>query len=102
MVKHQSIVSKTQKNLRIIEKPIGNQFGVIGIQVADILTFSELISPLTVTEFKINIEGLDYIELDNKLKSTKKVITINSNFIHKAFEGYKQYLSKSKGERRCR
>ncbi|CAG8450892.1 15413_t:CDS:2 [Rhizophagus irregularis] len=68
----------------------------------NILTFSELTSPLIITEFKINIEGLDYIKLDNRLKPTKKVITINSNFIHKAFEGYKQYLSKSKGERRCR
>ncbi|GBC29003.2 hypothetical protein RIR_jg13037.t1 [Rhizophagus irregularis DAOM 181602=DAOM 197198] len=66
------------------------------------LTFSELTPSLTVTEFKINVEGLDYTVLGHKLEPTKDVIAINSNFIHKAFEGYEQYLSKPKGERRCR
>ncbi|PKK62070.1 hypothetical protein RhiirC2_790914 [Rhizophagus irregularis] len=65
-------------------------------------TFSELTLSLTVTEFKINIEGLDYAMLGNKLEPTKDVIAINSNFIHKAFEGYEQYLSKLKGKRRCK
>ncbi|CAG8780312.1 10394_t:CDS:1, partial [Rhizophagus irregularis] len=52
------------------------------------LTFSELTPSLTVTEFKINVEGLDYTVLGHKLEPTKDVIAINSNFIHKAFEGY--------------
>ncbi|PKC13739.1 hypothetical protein RhiirA5_372007, partial [Rhizophagus irregularis] len=62
----------------------------------DMITFSELTPSLTVTEFKINVEGLDYAMLGNKLEPTKDVIAINSNFIHKAFEGYEQYLSKPK------
>ncbi|CAG8774010.1 13645_t:CDS:1, partial [Rhizophagus irregularis] len=45
------------------------------------ITFSELTSSLTVTEFKINVEGLDYAMLGNKLEPTKNVIAINSNFI---------------------
>ncbi|GET54120.1 hypothetical protein RIR_jg31690.t1 [Rhizophagus irregularis DAOM 181602=DAOM 197198] len=62
------------------------------------LTFSELTPSLTVTEFKINVEGLDYTMLGHKLEPTKDVIAINSNFIHKAFEGYEQYLSKPKAD----
>ncbi|UZO09845.1 uncharacterized protein OCT59_030058 [Rhizophagus irregularis] len=62
------------------------------------LTFSELTPSLTVTEFKINVEGLDYTVLGHKLEPTKDVIAINSNFIHKAFEGYEQYLSKPKAD----
>ncbi|CAG8781811.1 969_t:CDS:2, partial [Rhizophagus irregularis] len=50
------------------------------------ITFSELTPSLTVTEFIINVEGLDYTVLGNKLEPTKDVIAINSNFIHKAFE----------------
>ncbi|CAB4445027.1 unnamed protein product [Rhizophagus irregularis] len=53
----------------------------------DMITFSELTPSLTVTEFKINVEGLDYTVLGNKLEPTKDVIAINSNFIHKAFRG---------------
>ncbi|PKY60244.1 hypothetical protein RhiirA4_483740 [Rhizophagus irregularis] len=57
---------------------------------------SELVLSLNVTELKINISGLDYIELGGRLEPTKDVIAINSNFTHKAFEGYEQFLTKPK------
>jgi hypothetical protein len=62
---------------------------------------SELTPSLTVTELKINVGNLDYIKLGERFEPTKDVITINSNFIHKAFNGYKHFLSKPKGEK-CR
>ena len=58
---------------------------------------SELIPSLNVTELKINVSGLDYIELGGRLEPSKDVIAINSNFTHKAFEGYEQFLTKPKG-----
>lgn len=63
---------------------------------------SELVLSLNVTELKINVSGLDYIELGGRLEPSKDVIAINSNFTHKAFEGYEQFLTKSKGTKRCR
>ncbi|CAG8713560.1 hypothetical protein RhiirA1_447920 [Rhizophagus irregularis] len=57
---------------------------------------SELVPSLNFTELKINILGLDYIELGGRLEPTKDVIAINSNFTHKAFEGYEQFLTKPK------
>lgn len=63
---------------------------------------SELIPSLNVIELKINVAGLDYIELSGRLEPTKDVIAINSNFTHKAFEGYEQFLAKPKGAKRCR
>lgn len=47
--------------------------------------FSKFTPFLTVFEFKINIRDLDYIELGSKLKPTRDIITINSNFINKTF-----------------
>lgn len=60
---------------------------------------SELVPSLNFTELKINILGLDYIELGGRLEPTKDVIAINSNFTHKAFEGYEQFLTKPKGKK---
>jgi hypothetical protein len=51
---------------------------------------------------KINVENLDYIELGEKFEPTKDVVAINSNFIHKAFDGYEHFLSKPKGEKHRR
>lgn len=58
--------------------------------------FSELTSTLRVTEYKINVIGLDCIELGKSFEPTKDIIAINSNYIHKCFHGYDQFLSKPK------
>jgi hypothetical protein len=60
---------------------------------------SELTPSLIVTEFRINVTDLDYIELGNRLQPTKNVVAINSNFTHKAFDGYDQFISKPKVKR---
>ena len=60
---------------------------------------SELTPFLIVTEYRINITDLDYIELGKRLQSTKNVVAINSNFTHKALDGYDQFISKPKVKR---
>src|SRR6185436_14454011 len=57
---------------------------------------SEVNPSLIVTEYRINVTDLDYIELGKRLESTKNVVTINSNFTHKALDGYDQFISKPK------
>src|SRR2546421_9602850 len=57
---------------------------------------NELIPSLIVTEYRINVTDLDYIELGKRLEPTKNVVAINSNFIHKALDGYDQFISKPK------
>jgi hypothetical protein len=65
-------------------------------------SFSELTPFLTITELKINVGNLNYIELGEKFEPTKDVVAINSNFVHKAFDGYDHFLSKPKSEKRRR
>src|ERR1041384_1509254 len=60
---------------------------------------SELIPSLIVTEYRINVTDLDYIELGKRLEPTKNVVAINSNFTHKVFDGYDQFISKPKVKR---
>src|ERR1043166_4901008 len=60
---------------------------------------SELTPSLIVTEYRINVTDLDYIELGKRLEPTKNVDTINSNFTHKALDGYDQFISKPKVKR---
>src|SRR2546423_1113515 len=60
---------------------------------------SELTPSLIVTEYRINITDLDYIELGKRLELTKNVVAINSNFTHKALDGYDQFISKPKVKR---
>ena len=60
---------------------------------------SELTPSLIVTEYRINITDLDYIELGKRLEPTKNVVAINSNFTHKALDGYDQFISKPKVKR---
>src|SRR5947209_9000955 len=60
---------------------------------------SELTSSLIVTEYRINVTDLDYIELGKRLEPTKNVVAINSNFTHKALDGYDQFISKPKVKR---
>ena len=60
---------------------------------------SELTPSLIVTEFRINVTDLDYIELGKRLQPTKNVVAINSNFTHKAFDGDDQFISKPKVKR---
>src|SRR2546430_9939044 len=60
---------------------------------------SELIPFLIIIEYRINVTDLDYIELGKRLESTKNVVAINSNFTHKAFDGYDQFISKPKVKR---
>src|SRR5437764_8317171 len=60
---------------------------------------SELTPSLIVTEYRINVTDLDYIKLGKRLEPTKNVIAINSNFIHKALDGYDQFISKPKVKR---
>src|SRR5256714_13844892 len=57
---------------------------------------SELTPSFIVTEYRINVTDLDYIELSKRLEPTKNVVTINSNFTHKALDGYDQFISKPK------
>src|SRR5271170_6801004 len=56
------------------------------------ISVSELTPSLSVTELQINVSNLDYIELGEKLQPTKNVVTINSNFVHKVFTSYEQFL----------
>src|SRR5213082_3595151 len=60
---------------------------------------SELTPSLIVTEYRINVSDLDYIELGKRLEPTKNVVAINSNFTHKALDGYDQFISKPKVKR---
>src|SRR5207253_2693425 len=57
---------------------------------------SKLTPSLIVTEYRINITDLDYIELGKRLEPTKNVVIINNNFTHKALDGYNQFISKPK------
>src|SRR2546421_7582804 len=57
---------------------------------------SELTPSLIVTEYRINITDLDYIEFGKRLEPTKNVVAINSNFTHKALDGYDQFIFKPK------
>src|SRR5256885_58411 len=60
---------------------------------------SELTPSLIVTEYRINVTDLDYIELGKRIEPTKNVVAINSNFTHKALDGYDQFISKPKVKR---
>src|SRR5207249_6451737 len=60
---------------------------------------SELTPSLIVTEYRINVTDLDYIELGKRLEPTKNVVAINSNFTHKALDGYDQFIFKPKVKR---
>lgn len=60
------------------------------------ISFGGLTSTLRVTEYKINVIDLDYIELGKKLVPTDNIVAINSNFIHKCFDGYEQFIAKPK------
>src|ERR1041385_7344550 len=57
---------------------------------------NKLTLSLIVTEYRINVTDLDYIELGKRLEPTKNVVAINSNFTHKALDGYDQFISKPK------
>ena len=60
---------------------------------------SKLTLFLIVTEYRINITDLNYIKLGKRLEPTKNVVAINSNFTHKALDGYDQFISKPKVKR---
>ena len=60
---------------------------------------SELTPSLIVTEYRINVTDLDYIELGKRLEPTKNVVAINSNFTHKVLDGYDQFIFKPKVKR---
>jgi len=60
---------------------------------------SELIPSLTVNKVFINVRDFDYKELCERFEPTTDVVTINSNFSHKALEGYEKYITKSKLEK---
>src|SRR5256714_6839380 len=60
---------------------------------------NELTPSLIVTEYRINVTDLDYIELGKRLEPTKNVVAINSNFTHKTLDGYNQFISKPKVKR---
>src|SRR5436853_5799859 len=57
---------------------------------------SELTPSLIVTEYRINVTDLDYIEFGKRLQPTKNMVAFNSNFTHKALDGYDQFISKPK------
>jgi len=47
----------------------------------------------------INVKDLDYKELCDRFEPTTDIVTINSNFSHKALKGYEKYITKSKSEK---
>src|ERR1044072_5031810 len=55
---------------------------------------SELTLFLIVPEYRINVT-----DLGKRLEPTKNVVPINSNFTHKALDGYDQFISKPKVKR---
>ena len=63
------------------------------------MSFAVNLPHLIVTEYRINITDLDYIELGKRLEPIKNVVAINSNFTHKALDGYDQFISKHKVKR---
>ena len=60
---------------------------------------TELTPSLTVNKIFINVKDIDYCELCENFEPSNDIVTINSNFSHKALEGYEKYITKPKSEK---
>ena len=58
--------------------------------------FSGLSLSLCVYSAKINVNGFNYINLGEQLEPKGDIVSINSNFIHKAITGYEYFIAKPK------
>jgi len=58
--------------------------------------FSKLSLSLCVYSAKISVKDLDYITIGELLEPNHEIVSINSNFIHKAFPGFEAYITRLK------
>jgi hypothetical protein len=58
--------------------------------------FGGLTLSLCVYSAKISVKDLNYIELGEKFTPNEKIVAINSNFIHNAYNGFEEFISKPK------
>lgn len=63
------------------------------------MCLSELTPSLSVSQAFINVKNLDYTDLCMRFEPVDNIIAINSNFSHKALEGYESYITKPKSEK---
>jgi hypothetical protein len=58
--------------------------------------FSKLSLSLCVYSAKISVKDLDYITIGELLEPNHEIVSINSNFVHKAYPGFEGYISRPK------
>nr|CAG8660291.1 13455_t:CDS:2 [Entrophospora candida] len=58
--------------------------------------FSNLTLALCVYSAKLSVKDLDYKTLGEQLEPNKDVVAINSNFIHKTYEGFENFIAQPK------
>ena len=58
--------------------------------------FSGLSLTLCVYSAKINVKDLNYVTTGELLEPTDVIVSINSNFVHKAYPGFEKYIAKPK------
>lgn len=58
--------------------------------------FSGLSLSLCVYSAKISVKDLDYITIGGLLEPNQEIVSINSNFIHKAYLGFDGYIARPK------
>ncbi|CAJ0849560.1 8820_t:CDS:2, partial [Entrophospora sp. SA101] len=51
---------------------------------------------LCVYSIKLSVKDLDYKTLGEQLDPNKDIVAINSNFIHKTYEGFENFITQSK------
>ena len=56
------------------------------------ISFSDLTLSLCVYSVKLSVKDLDYKILGEQLEPNKDIVAINSNFIHKAFDGFDDFI----------
>ena len=61
-----------------------------------ILKFSNLTLSLCVYSVKLSVKDLDYKTLGEQLEPNKDIVAINSNFIHKAYDGFENFNAQPK------
>ncbi|CAJ0898247.1 5063_t:CDS:10 [Entrophospora sp. SA101] len=57
---------------------------------------SNLTLALCVYSVKLSVKDLDYKPLGEQLEPNKDIVAINSNFIHKAYEGFDEFIARPK------
>ena len=51
---------------------------------------------LCVYSVKISVKDLNYKDLGEQLEPTKNILAINSNFVHKAYDGFESFINRPK------